>query len=143
MVRFPSHPREALWGGRHTLSEQRLIREWMQAHPLQTDGKVQQSLWYHFGRRPASSSTAHHSASAAENQMVGLLSRDRTCNCSPFFNPGKELTTRLRDLGIAVCADFAGDHGTPCAVGVAVETNGSVYWSGHAPVARSGEASVE
>ena len=60
-----------------------------------------------------------------------------------IFNPGKELATRLRDLGIAVCADVAGDHGTPCPVGVTVETNGCESWSGHAPVARSGEESVE
>ena len=40
-------------------------------------------------------------------------------------------------------ADVAGGHGTPRTVGVTVETKCGEYWSGHAPVARSGEGSVE
>ena len=51
-VCFPLHPRDALWrAGLHTLSEHREIRKWISRHPLDEDGKVQQSLWYHFGRR--------------------------------------------------------------------------------------------
>ena len=48
---FPLHPRESLWGGRHTPAEQRLIREWIKRHPLETDGRTQRNLWAYCGNR--------------------------------------------------------------------------------------------
>ena len=138
LVCFPLHPRDALWrAGLHTLSEHREIRNWIRQHPLSEDGKVQQSLWCHFGRREESSNKSVRRSSMIAHPAMGLLSRGRTCELSPFFRPETGLTTKLQELGTAVCVDVAGDHGTPCTVGITVETDAGGYWSGHASVACS------
>ena len=78
LVCFPLHPRDALWrAGLHTLSEHREIRKWISRHPLDEDGKVQQSLWYHFGRRRESSDDMVRDSSTTAHLAIGLLSRDR------------------------------------------------------------------
>ena len=52
------------------------------------------------------------------------------------------MTTQLRELGIAVCADVSGEHGMPSTVGLSVEFDGGEYWSGHASVACSSKERV-
>ena len=77
------------------------------------------------------------SSSMTAHPAIGLLSRDRTCELSPFLRPETGLRTKLEEMGAAVCVDVAGDHGTPCAVGITVETDAGGYWSGHVGMACS------
>ena len=144
LVCFPLHPRDALWrAGLHILSEHREILKCISRHPLDEDGKVQQSLWYHFGRRRESSHDMVRDSSTTAHPAIGLLSRDRSCEFSPFFRPRSGLTTKLRELGTAVCVDVAHDHGTPCTVAITVETDAGGCWSGHASLACSSKEFVD
>ena len=144
LVCFPLHPRDALWrAGLHTLSEHRAIRDWISRHPLDEDGKVQQSLWYHFGRRRESSDQMVRDSSTTAHPAIGLLSRVRSCEFSPFFRPRTGLTTKLRELGTAVCVDVAHDHGTPCTVAITVESDAGGCWSSHASLACSSKDFVD
>ena len=47
--------------------------------------------------------------------------------------------TKLQELGAAVCDDVAGEHGTPCTIGMFVEIKGGGYWTGHVDVTSSRE----
>ena len=114
----------------HTLSEHRLIRIWIQDHPVHEDGKAQQSLWYHFGRRQKNSDKMVRESSLLSHSDCGLSSRGRTYEFSPFVRPETGLATKLQELGAAVCADVADEHGTPCTVGMFVEIEAGGYWSG-------------
>ena len=71
----------------------------------------------------------------AAHAVISPLNRSRTIEFSPFFRPETRLTTNLQELCAAVCVDVAGDNGTPCAVGITVETDAGGCWSGHANLA--------
>ena len=136
LVCFPLHPRDALWKpGLHSLSEHKEIRKWINQHPLDEDGKVQQKLWYHFGRQRKGSGDVVRDPSTTEPLAIGSFSRDRSFDFSPFFRPRSGWTTTLRELGTAVCVDVALDGGIPCMVAVTVEFDAGGCWSSHARLA--------
>ena len=133
MAIFPLHPRESLWGGRHTPAEQRMLREWMKAHPLETDGKVQRSLWAYFGGRKRKLNPEEPTTCGFEPAQTASLSRSRSCDFAPFFNPSDQLTECLRDLAIASYTDVAVANGTLCSVGVTAKAYAGEYWSAYSP----------
>ena len=137
---YPAHPREALWtAGMFTLSEHRLIRKWIDDHPRSEDGKAQQSLWYHFGRQKKISEKEVGDATLPSHSVSILFSMDRTYEFTPFVRPKTDFVPKLQEVGAAVCDDVAGEHGTPCTIGMFVEIKGGGYWTGHVDVTSSRE----
>ena len=132
---YPAHPREALWkAGMFTLSEHRQIRKWIEDHPCSEDGKAQQSLWYHFRRQKKRPEKEVGDAFLPSHSVNILFRRERTYDFTPFVRPETEFVTKLQELGVAICADVAGEHGTPCTIGMFVEIKGGGFWTGHGDV---------
>ena len=132
---YPAHPKDALWkAGMWTPKQHRQIREWINNHPCSDDGKAQQSLWYHFSRKRKKSESEVGDASLPWRSVNILFRLERTYDFTPFVRPETEFVTKLQEVGVAICADVIGEHGTPSIIGMFVEIKGGGFWTGHVDV---------
>ena len=68
-------------------------------------------------------------------RSVNILFRlERTYDFTPFVRPENEFVTKLQEVGVAICADVIGEHGTPSIIGMFVEIKGGGFWTGHVDV---------